>query len=47
MTNVFFACWFLIPEQILYLDIALIRLDVFFTFNRFHDLIGYTSKIHE
>ena len=29
----FFACWLLILEQILYLDISLIRLDKFFTFN--------------
>ena len=33
MTNGFLTCWFLIPEQILWLDIPLIRLEVIFTFS--------------
>ena len=44
----FFSCWLLIPEQILWLDMPLIRLNVFFyILYRFHGLMRYTSKIHE
>ena len=44
MTNVFFfACWLLIPEQILWLDITLIRLDVFYTFTIIFMVLWDTS----
>ena len=43
---VFLPVQFLIAEQILWLNIFLVRLDVFFTF-RFHGLMGYANKIRE
>ena len=45
ITNGFFTGWLLVPEQILWLHITLISLDVFLTFSI--DFMGYTSKIHE